>query len=127
MKLIVSKPITTFDRPIARATEALYKAVLVDEKDPPSVIKGSDLESIVLSLFDGNQIFNSIQDVSILNVDRGTIDEDGNLSILLSSSDTDFSGTESIVRNVVYKWTYSGGKKGRHQFKMNLIPLAGDG
>lgn len=108
---------------IAAGASMQYTARLVDQDGV--VVPASDLTSFTLSLVDDSgEIVNSVDDIDILNVDRGTVDNNGNVRILLTPADTLLdSGITRAVRSLVMKWGFSLGRQGRHQVNFRIEAL----
>lgn len=116
---------------IAAGSSALYKAQLL--KDDGTPLPGSSLASLTLSLFDTmtEEVVNNVEDVNILNTGRGSIDDEGNLQIILMGSDTAAIGTPPFVdasqfRSMVIKWVDTlGTTLGEHQVDFKVTVLVG--
>ena len=69
--------------------------------------------------------------VNILNVNRGTVDSQGNLVITLEAGDTSMSevpGSPSVQRSLVLDWSYTTVTEsgaGRKQVNFSVVALAG--
>lgn len=105
----------------------LYTTVLTDFTTG-LVIPGSALLTLTLQLFDTESfsIVNGVSGQNILNTDRGTIDNLGNLAILFTPADTAPVNTQQNLeyRSFSYSWTYTSGRAGFHQvdFQIQVIP-----
>jgi len=107
---------------VAAGATVQYQAKLVDQDNQPL----GDLESLTLSLVDTKTgtIVNAVNDLDILNVDRGTLDDKGNLRVILLPADTTLDiDVKRSVRSLVLKWSYSSGKQGRHQVDFKIEAL----
>ena len=107
---------------VAAGATVQYRAKLVDQDNQPI----GDLESLTLSLVDTKTgtIVNAVNDLDILNVDRGTFDDKGNLRVILLPADTTLDiDVKRSVRSLVLKWSYSNGKQGRHQVDFKIEAL----
>jgi hypothetical protein len=109
---------TVILEPIGERTTRFISAQLVDQNENP--ISGGSLQTLTLTLYNvdaTNTIINSVNDVNILNIDRGTVDGNGNVVIELQPADNqliDTTKTREIHRALI-EWTYGGtGKTGRH-------------
>lgn len=116
--------------PFAAGTTPVYSALVVDPAGTP--LRGSALDSLTLTIVDtltGN-VINDVDDINILNTDRGTIDEAGNLTIQLETGDTEISDIPPIAslrvqRSLVIGWSYNTGLLiGRQAANFQLIQLA---
>jgi|GEM_PF-3720791 len=123
-------PITsTPGSPIAANTTPVYVAYLTDSAGNP--ISSGQLTTLTLTICDTGTgaIINSCSQVNILNTDRGTVDGDGKLTVTLEIGDTstdEAPGAQSILRSLVFDWTYNGGTSaGRHQTNFTIVALAG--
>jgi hypothetical protein len=115
------------DDPIAEKTTWLYTAIAEDQTG--TRIPGSSLATFVLTLFNCDaelSIINSIQNTNILNTDRGTIDEDGNVSIIFHRLDNILvDETQARETHIaVIKCTYNGGLDGfTHEIEFEVVNL----
>lgn len=123
--------VATIPTPIAAGSTAQYTCKLTDVNGVP--VPGSALTSLVLSLFDTMRgvIVNSIKDVNILNTGRGTIDEQGNITVIFGPDDTALIGLPAPgmkqYRSAVVDWEYNSGplvSVGRHQMNFTILALA---
>jgi hypothetical protein len=95
-------------------------------------IPALDLNTLILSIVDTARatIINGVNQVNILNNNRGTVDALGNLTISLQKGDTSMLTTPtllSVTRSLVIEWTYNGGaSEGRHQVNFGLLALVGE-
>ena len=118
---------SSVDPAVISGSSIVYRAKMVDENG--TAITSSDLSSLTLSLFDTKteEIINSVQDINILNTDRGTIDSEGNLSVELRPEDTLSDSNVPLDRSIVLNWIYgTDNKKGRHQAIFRISRLSGD-
>lgn len=116
--------------PYAAGSTPVYTALLVDQLGQP--ISGANLTTLQLSIVDTLTGAVILPQTNILNVDRGTIDGLGNLTISLESSDTAIGdvdgslGNTEIERALIIDFTYNDGRNaGRHQVNFILLALAG--
>jgi len=110
---------------VAAGATVQYSATLIDQDN--QLIGAADIDSFTLSVVDTKtgDIINSVDDTNILNLDRGTVDDKGNVRVILMPEDTLLdSGVKRAVRSIVLKWSYSGGKRGRHQVDFRIEALA---
>jgi hypothetical protein len=77
-------------------------------------IPAANLTSLTLTIFDSltGAIINGVSNVNILNVDRGTVDTQGNLVVMLNPGDTSTAeapGATFVARSLLVSWagTYS--------------------
>lgn len=119
---------TVIAEPIGERTTRFITAQLVDQ-DENSIGAGS-LLSLTLTLYNldsTNTIINSVNDTNILNVGRGTVDSDGNVSIELQPDDNqliDTTKTREIHRALI-EWTYgSGPRQGRHIVEFTVVNMS---
>jgi hypothetical protein len=93
---------------------------LLDQNSNP--IPSSELNTLILTLADTNSltngdlvIVNAVDQINILNTNRGTVDNEGNVTITLGSvpdaADTALLyATDTIeLRSVIIDWTYNSG------------------
>lgn len=105
------------------AEKSTPKITSVIKDDTGTVIPGSSLDSLVLTLYDkltGNLLGGRSAQQDIKNINGGVIDESGNFSLQLTALDmaieTDTLRTETHVALV--EWKYSGSALGN---KLNII------
>lgn len=96
--------------PYASNSTPIYQCQLVDIFGVG--IPAASFSSLWLSIFDtlSGQTINNCNRVSILNVGRGTVDSSGNLTVTLTSADTDTGSVPSasqVQRSLLIGWTYS--------------------
>lgn len=92
-------------------------------------IPATNLVSLTLSIVDvlTMAIINGVQAINILNTNRGTVDNQGNLTIQLEVGDTlmdEVPGATSIVRALIIDWSTLT-LVGRQQIEFVLLALAG--
>jgi hypothetical protein len=114
--------------PFVAGSTGVYIAQLLDAYGNP--IPGTALTSLTLTIVDvlSGAVVNGVQQQNILNTDRGTIDQQGNLTILLEVGDMTITDPAAprIQRSLVLDWTYNGGASaGRHQANFTLMQLSG--
>jgi len=116
----------TADKAVVSQSSMTYKAKLVYEDGSP--ISSADLSALTLSLIDAKSgaIINGVSNINILNTDRGTIDIQGNLAVVLTPDDT-FSELNTIDRSMIFRWVYGvDNLVGRHQIVFRIVKLSGD-
>jgi hypothetical protein len=117
---------TVITEEVAERTSARYSGVLVDETG--AAVPAASLSTLTLTLFDENTntVINSVDDINILNADRGTVDAAGNLVVTLLPADNVIV-TPTRVREphvMLLEWTYAGGAKaGRHEVRFIVVNL----
>lgn len=114
--------------PIPAGATVLYQATFKDETGKP--IGRSALTSITLTIVDtvSKAIINGVQDTDILNNDRGTVDDNGNLVIIFQEADMALLNAADTLeeRSLIIIWTYNGGsRKGLHQVDFQIQALSG--
>jgi hypothetical protein len=121
--------ITNIGIPVPSGSTPIYTGKLVDVYGNP--IGPSQLDTLTLTICDTltQIVINNVQQVNILNVDRGTLNDSGILTITLLSTDTlltEAPGQPSVQRSLVIDWKYNGEVSvGRHQVNFNIVALAG--
>jgi hypothetical protein len=117
--------------PFAAGSTPVYSAQLMAYFNGVLVpLPGSELNSMTLSIVDTltGQIINNVSQENILNTDRGTIDNLGNLIISLRPSDTLMNETsaQKIQRSMIIDLTYSSGMMAaRHEVDFMITKLPG--
>lgn len=101
-----------------------YTAVLKDHTG--AAIAAAQLATLTLTLYnvDTLAIINSIDDMNILNANRGTVDANGNLAIVLIPADNPIVNTVLIeeVHRMLIEYTY-GSNAGRHEVEFKVRNL----
>src|SRR5271166_5699891 len=115
--------------PVNAGSTATYTATLVDYDDV--TIPGSALVSLTLTIVDTltGIVINGVLGVSILNVDRGTVDELGNITVALQPGDTSmgFPTPSQVSRTLIFNYAYNSGQsQGYHvaNFQVNAVPAS---
>ncbi len=111
-------------------TSVRITAVVVDEAGSP--LGSSALTTLKLTLYNlaSGAIINSVNEVSILNAGRGTVDVSGNLVLTLLPADgVIVDDTLKFERHLaLIEWTYAGGTKSGSkeiEFKVrNLVQVS---
>lgn len=100
--------------PYVQGSTPTISMQLVDTNKNP--IPGSVLDTLVFTLAAWNGAapwvpIDDIENINILNTDRGTIDENGNLTVNLLSSDTQVATmvTPLVQRAVIVRFTLNNG------------------
>lgn len=124
MPTIVNLP----NGPFAANTTPVYTCKIVDGTG--AGIPAADFSSLTLTIVDTltGVVINSCSQDNILNTGRGTIDDDGNLTIMLGTLDTSMSEVPSaskVQRSLVIDWVTLTELAGRHQVNFILSRLAG--
>jgi hypothetical protein len=94
-------------------------------------LPGSALDTLTLTICDTltGAIVNGCDAVDILNTGRGSVDDDGKLTIGLLAGDTDMSevpGAATVLRSLIIDWTYNGGASvGRREVTFTVTALTG--
>jgi hypothetical protein len=93
------------------------------------VVPGSRFTSVTLTIIDtaSGAVINGVQNVDILNTGRGVIDNQGNLTITLLSSDTSMSeapGVPSVQRSLIVKFA-SGPFTGVGRGDFQIVAIGG--
>lgn len=121
---------TTTATPFAAGSTPSYTATIIDEDNDP--VPSSVLSSVTLSIVDtaSGSIINGVSAVNILNNDRGTVDQSGNLTVNLAASDTQiFNPANNLEsRSLVITWVISGvggGGTGKKQIDFSLQKMSG--
>ena len=115
--------------PVAANTTPSFTFVLVNAAGTP--ISGAALQTLTLTIADTltGTVINGVSAVNILNTNRGTIDNLGNLTITLEVADTALPETPvppQIQRSLIIDWAYNGGVSvGRHQSNFIIVNLVG--
>lgn len=114
--------------PVPSGSTPIYTSALVDTSDNP--IPGSNLNTLTLTIADTltGMIINGVQNVNILNANRGIIDQFGNVTVLLEPGDTmlSYPSYPRVERSLIFVWTYNGGASvGIHQanFKIDAVAI----
>lgn len=113
--------------PVPSGSTPIYTAALVDTNDNP--IPGSNLNTMLLTIADTltGTIINGVQNINILNTNRGIIDQFGNVTVLLEPADTmlGYPSYRIVERSLIFVWTYNGGSSvGIHQANFKVQALA---
>lgn len=109
------------------ASTIYYRAQIVDGTG--TGIPAADIYSLTLTLsnFATGEIVNGASRADILNTGRGTVDDEGNITVVLGPDDTAMPypapvGTKRVL-SLVLDWAFNGGQAvGRHQ--ANLVTVA---
>lgn len=114
--------------PIAPGTTPKYLGQLQDEVGNP--LAGGVLSSLQLTICDTTTkvIINAVQDVNILNADRGTIDGLGNLVVSLKAADTPLIDPTNMqeYRSLILIWKWnSGASVGAREVRFVIDALSG--
>lgn len=100
-------------------------AVLKDESN--AIISGSSLSSLTLTLYNKKDltIINSRNKSNILNVNAGTVDDSGNLTLVLSSDDMIIVHTVNSQEThiALIEWTYGANMAGGHEIEFTVDNL----
>jgi hypothetical protein len=113
---------------IAGTTFPVYGQLLDIYGEP---IPASRIVSLTLTIFDTltGTIINDVFEVSILNVDRGTVDESGKLVILNQPGDTSMAevpGASTVQRSYELNWVYNTSSgSGIGGFAIGVSPIGG--
>jgi hypothetical protein len=103
--------------PFAAGASLVYIDIIRDEDGTP--VPGSLLTSLTLTLLDtfNGAIVNGINGVNILNTGRGTVDDGGNLEVILSPADMSMSETyvPLLQRSMIFTYGVPGGLTGIHR------------
>ncbi len=116
--------------PFPAGATLVYTGQLIDSSNAP--IAGSSLTSMTLTLaftMTGD-VINGVDRADILNSGRGTVDESGNVRVVLGPNDTSQENTAPTgtvdQRSMVMDWAYNAGTSvGRHQANFTTVALAG--
>lgn len=124
MPAIVNLP----NGPFAESTTPVYTCQIVDGLG--AGIPAADFVTLTLTIVDTatRTVINNCNQDDILNTGRGTIDDQGNLTIQLGVLDTSMSevpGDNQIQRSLVIDWSTATNLTGRHQANFILCRLAG--
>ena len=109
---------TVITTPVGERTTSYITAVIRDQNGDP--IPGGSLNSLTLTLYNvdaSNTIINSVDDVNILNVGRGVVDANGNVTIellLLDNQLIDITKSFETHRALI-EWTWGNTRQGRHE------------
>lgn len=105
---------TAFTTRIPEQSSARYTAVLKDETG--AVVPGSHLTTLTLEIRDEATGTIILAKQSILNVNRGAVDESGNLTVTFRSSDSAMVSEASVEEThiALVEWT-SGVLSGAHE------------
>lgn len=114
--------------PIPAGATAQYTAGLFDANMKP--VPGSAFSSLQLTIADTltGTIINNVNGVSILNVGRGTVDPQGNLTINLQTGDTalQYPAFPLVKRSLLIVGVYNGGASTLiHQANFLIAALLG--
>ena len=116
--------------PYASGSTPIFTGQIVDGDGDG--IPAANLETFTLSIVDTltGAIINSVSQVDVLNVDRGTVDDEGNFVISLEVADTSMAevpGATRVQRSLILDWTTDDTptQAGRHQVNFFLLRLAG--
>jgi hypothetical protein len=117
------------NQPVANGSTPFLNAQFVD-KDGVTPIPAAVLTTLTLSIVDtgSKAIVNGVSARPILNADRGTVDNQGNLTIALQALDTALlnAADEQEFRSLVIDWTYNAGANvGRCQVNFVIAGLVG--
>jgi len=113
--------------PFAAGATLVYTGRLLDGNG--NGIPASALDSLTLTLATTatGAVVNGVDHVNILNTGRGTVDDEGNLTITLGPADTvmDPAPAATVVkRSIVMDWTFNGGAdEGRHEARLTFVAL----
>ena len=94
--------------------ESTYRITGVFRDEFGAAIPGAALSTLHLWLFNEHdgQIINSVDDIDILNVDRGVVDVNGVLTLILEPDDNVILGDELEEEHIAFlRWTYAGGTR----------------
>jgi len=112
---------------IPEKTSYRYTSLLLKEDGTPLV--ATDLTTLTLTLYSLTTlaIINGVNDLDILNANRGTVDANGLLTILLQPADTvilvDTNLTEERI--MLIEATYAAGARAsRHEVQLTIRNLA---
>ena len=122
-------PRTVLTDVIPERTTQKFTAVIKDENG--AAIPAASLTTLTLTLYalDGAQagtVINSVDDMNILNANRGTVDGSGNLTLLFVPNDMAILDATLLEERHValIEWTYaSGAKSGRHEIQFRVKNL----
>ena len=109
---------TVITTPVGERTTSYITAVIRDQNGDP--ISGGSLNSLTLTLYNvdtANTIINTVDDVNILNVGRGVVDTNGNVTIellLLDNQLVDVTKSFETHRALI-EWTWGNTRQGRHE------------
>ncbi len=116
--------------PWAAGSTPIYTAQIVDQSGEG--IPADDLASLTLSIVDtlSGAVVNGVSSTNILNTGRGSVDDRGNLVVILEAGDTsmvEVPGAEQVQRSLIFDWTTVADLEvvGRHQVNFLLLALAG--
>ena len=109
---------TVITTPVGERTTSYITAVIRDQNGDP--IPGGSLNSLTLTLYNvdaSNTIINSVDDVNILNVGRGVVDANGNVTIELLLLDNQLVDTAKSfeTHRALIEWTWGNTRQGRHE------------
>jgi hypothetical protein len=113
---------------VADGAGCIYACQLVDGDNV--AVPLSSIATLTLSLMtDGYPpaVVNGVDQTSILNVDRGAVDAEGNVTVTLGANDTALvapvGGIE--LRSIILTWTYgTAPQTGRHEAVFKIVALA---
>lgn len=116
--------------PYASGTTPQFDGQIVDGEG--AGIPAANLDSLTLSIVDTltGAVINSVSQVDVLNVGRGTVDAEGNFVITLEAADTEMIEVPSatrVQRSLILDWATDAVVPlvGRHQVNFILLRLAG--
>ncbi len=114
---------TVFNDPVPQSSTFKYSAVLQDETGAP--IPATALTTLTLTVYalGTGAIVNGITHLNILNVGRGTVDQLGNLTVLLAPTDNTILAVPPVpeAHVMLLEWTYGGGaKEGIHEVQFTV-------
>ena len=120
--------VESFEREkVGEQTTARYTNRFYDEAGDP--LADTDLNALTLTIYEeaGGTIINGVNDTNILNVGRGVVDAQGNLTITLEPADNQVvnSAREDEVHAMLIKWTYNTTSKGAHLVRFPVRNLRG--
>lgn len=119
---------------IPSGTTAVYRTQIVDDSVPPVPVSASALNTLTLTIVDTNTraVINGVLQTNILNVNRGIIDNAGNLKLTLGGpnnpTDTGLQNPDRQQerRSIIIDWTFSAGQKsGSHEAEFLIVRMSG--
>ena len=114
--------------PVPQHVTTRLRAVLKDETGAP--VPGGQLSSLLLTVYsldDLQTIVNSISQVNILNVGRGSVDNNGVLVVTLDGADNPVldDTLELELHRALIEWTWANGtKSGLHEIEFPVANIA---